>query len=1299
MARTPPATADPREGVWLGAGEVFVHQALDRWSVFPAPATVNKLASDETVVWIATDDGAIRLDTGSRRATRFGMEDGLPSQSVTAVAADDTFVWFATNKGVARYRKLDRTIRVFTEADGLPHRAVNDVLVAGRLVWFATRGGIAFYDPDTDGLRSFTEGNGLAGGSVAELYGVGDDIWCRTEHGLSRLRARSRHFSNFGWREIGGSEIRAFVQDGDRVWLGTEKGLVSFEPTSDTFVPFPQQSALEGRSIAGVEPFTDYLFIATDRELVQFHKTRRTLRRFTEADGLARRAGARGTALSGGQLILLFADGAEVYDIQRDRWSSRALAVTEGGKQASGYHLWSKINASEPFDLRAHRFSDNRYATAEGGVGVGQSFENGRSFDATARLDYGQLEMSGVRDVEANVEYLGNERDLVREVRAGDKISYRTVEEGLERPFPLIGGHARVASPGAEPALQATGDAGQRRGLSARDFFYRSRQDVYQLGHRYVLPGSERVTVDGELLVSGVDYTLIYSAGQLAFLDPERVDELSIVQVDYEYDLVSRKGLGVLSILDFLPADREVGDWVRSGDARQVSEESGLYAQIDGAAPKYIDRGWIRSVYGEYRQGSRSLQVAVHDMGTEAQARNIFSFDLPAARETVSGHDDVVIDIGLSNSYAVKAVSKNYYFELAIDEKSDAAKQTLRLFALQVLDRAESAGESRVPGPRPAFAAARVAASPASGLELGARALRQTPGPLEAANSGTKTPGLSGGGLDVRLERPVGDGRLTAYGEAMGTQGAEPGGPQGMGTLARLRLSHPFLEGVATGRWLSPGYSPLTSSKAFSGYDAATSRPLSGTLRHEESLQATAYPARWLPATVLFSRQASAADEGGEGAVQQVLGRLQLNRDRLPATSLQLGHTQLDGPTGSHTARIRFVGQTEYDLAQWPLAGLGVRRFDLRALYGLSDATTSQGSAFTRADRVEQMRFEARLAPTSTESLYALFRSRRSTYQPAGGDWALGIHHWELNAGARSEVVRGIVPIFNYSAIFDDDRVTTSTAVSKSKGSLGVELQVFPGQWVRALTPVLLDTRYSLAADDRTESGQRTLRQRTHRVDNRFIYAGAERWELELYQVYEVPLSGPDEQRTGRRIEVGNRVTYRPVFASPITLRFDYTALQTPNDVTAVPSAPPLGSQTTYDGALEWLMRWTRAVTTKLKGTFSRGVTGDSTSTGTTEVRSFTQDRAGPELELRCLLAGQDGSLYLVQRNRYYRLFGEGSGSSAGAGFDVSLGAIWTLGDNVYLDSEVVYRRLNCFGGTCAPVSTIEPRMLLSARL
>lgn len=1283
-ARTPPLAPDPREGVWLGAGEAVVHQALDRWSVFEGGATVNRLAADGSLVWIATDDGVIRLDTGSRRVSRLGMADGLPSQAVAAVAVDDAFVWFGTNKGLARYRKLDRTVRVFGEADGLPHAAVNDVLVVGRQVWLATRAGIALYDPDVDGVRGLAAAQGFLAEDVAELWAVGDEIWGRTERGLSRLRPKARSFTHFGRDEIGGAEIRAFAQDGERIWIGTENGLVGFEPSGDAFVPFPQQEALAGRAIVGVEPFTDYLFIATDRELVQWHKARRTLRVFGAADGLARSEGARGTALYGGQLVLLFADGAEVYDIQRDRWSSRGLAVTEGGRGASAWRAWMRADAFQPYDLRQRQAAEGRYADVEAGAGLGLALPGGRSFDGAFRVDYGQLDLPGVRDVDASLEYLGRESDVLREVRAGDALLYESVEEGLERAVPLLGAHARVASPGPAPGLQATADAGVRRGLSARDFLVGPRREVYQLSRRYVLPGSERVTVDGETLAAGTDYTLVNSSGQLAFLDPERVDDLSIVEVDYEYDLLPKKGLGVLSILDYLPADEEVGAWVRSGTPRLVSEESGLYAQIDGAAPKYIDRGWEESVFAEYRQAGRSLQVAVHDMGTEAHARDLFSFDLPPAREPVGGRDDVVLDIGLASSYAVKAVSGSFYFELSIDEKSDAAKQSIRIFALQVLDRAEGAGENRVPGPRPVLAAARVAISPGAGLEVGARVLQQTEGP-------EGVPGLRSAGLDGRWERPLGGGRLTAYAEAAGTEGIEDGAETGAGAMARLRISHRLVEGVASGRWQSPGYLSLTSRQT-----------LFGELRSEGTVQATAYPAPWLPATVFFTRQLSEADGGGQGTVQHALARVQLAGEGLPASSVQVGHSLLDGPDGAETERVRIVGQTDYDLAQGPLAALGLRRLALRALYGVSDATSREDGAFARAVRAEQLRLEARVAPTADESGYVLFRGRRSTLRPAGGAWALGVEHWELTAGARSASLPGLVPSLSYSVVSDDDRVSGALPVQTVRGTFGAELQVFPGRWAKPLAPVLLDVRYSLSADDRTEGGLRTLGRRVHRVDNRFLWSGTSRLELELYQVLELPRAGAEGRSDGRRLELGNRAVFRPVPISPLTLRLDYLELRAPNDRTLAAGAPAFGLVRSWDGAAEWLMRWTRAVTTRLKADWARAETGDTLAAGDGGVpalRDFVQYRTGPELELRVLLAGADRSLYLVQRDRLYRLFGAGAGAVVGDGLEASLGVIWTVGDALYLDGEVAYRQLDCDGGPCQPVSALEPRLLFSGRL
>lgn len=1278
LGRTPPLVADPTEGVWLGAGEVYVQLSRDKWSVFPAGATVNRLAADRGVLWVATDDGAIRVDPGSRGAVRFGIDEGLPSQAVTSVAADEQFVWFATNKGLARYRKLDRTWRVLTEQDGLPHRAVNDVLVVGRKVWVATRGGLALYDAEVDGVRGF---KGLEGDDLLELFPMGEDVWCRSEQGLTRFRPRTQGVTRFLLADLGGAaELRAWAVDGERLWVGTDKGLWTVETSSDTTVAFPQQSSLQSASIRGLELLSDYLFITTDAEVVQFHKVNKSLRRFTETEGLVMRAGVVGTAMSGDVLAVLFLDGAATWVAQRDLFQSRPLEVTRADARTR-FRLFGQGNAEVPFDAVAGAFKDERFATALGGFGFSHRFDQGRTLELSGKLDYGQVELPGIRDVAARLDYQGAKDDPLREVRAEDSYQYRAREPGLERALVLRGGQARVASQGDEPKVSTTVGGGLRRGAVVRDFLSNLRQPVVPLSRRYILPGSEKVWVDGELLTNGVDYTVIYPAGQLAFLDLERVDNLSVVQVEYEVDLQPRKGLGVLSLLDLLPADKEVGDWTRAGAARLVSEETGLYAQIDGAAPRYIDRGWVKSVFVTYQQGGRTMNVAIHDLGSDSNANALFQFDLPPAREAIDGRQDVVLDLGLATSFAVRAVLGSYYLEASIDEKSDAARQSIKLFALQILDRGTGAGANR-PGESPEWLAAwRVAAAPVSGLETGLRFER-----LVGTGEGPKRDLLIAAG-DARYERAVGvQGLFTGFAELAASMSPTQPLRDGYAALAKLRLSHPYLEGALEYRHQSETYTPLGSGDT-----------RFGRLADEVRLQATAYPARWLPATAFFLRSSSYTPDGQPGIEQQALARVQLTREGLPTASLQLGHTLLQ-QGGATTGRIKGVGQVEYDFAQGILSFLKLKRFAVRGLYSYSQANDSGG---LREDQVQLIRLEGRLAPTATESGWILWRHRMAQGRPDVTE-PKGVEslRWEVQAGARSSFIPGLIPQLSYAAYYDDDRVTQATSQRTGSGIVAGALGLQPGRWWAPLTPLMVEPRLSLANDEKASGELRTGRTRTLRFDDRVIWSGTGKLEVELVQLYEVAYADEALAVRSRKLDLRNRVTWRPRATVPLTARLNYTRQELANDLGLLPGAPPFGAQQTFEGVLEWLHRWSPLFTHRLRGIYSLGDTRDVVQPASTglggALQRFTQHQVGPELELRLTRTTDSSNLFLFQRSRVLGQLGEGQGAVQGVAMAFSLGAVWALGDHLYLDGEVAWLQSVCFSTPCTPTRTLLPRALLT---
>jgi hypothetical protein len=1362
-ARTPEIALDPRDGVWIAQDENFIYQTLDRWSVFPAGATVNKLVVDQTILWVATDDGVIRFDIGSQKWTKLTMDDGLPSQRVSTVAYDDQYVWFGTNKGLVRYRKTDRTLKTYDESNGLPSKAVIYAVTIGRQVWFGTRAGIAVFRPEVDGLRAFGEADGLASGDVAEVFQFGADLWCRTDVGLSRFRIQQRVFNNFPMTLLGAQQIRVMSIDGENMWLGTDNGLWLFEGASDAIRIFPQQEALGSKVIVGVEPGATYIYVTTDKEILQYNRLTQGIRRFTAADQLRRQEGSTGTLATAKFVTVMFADGAEVYDPLQDRWVERSLTPTAANERKTTARIFGQLELEQPFN-NGTRDKSTAYATTTGGLGFGRQLEKERSVNGSVYLDYGQLNASGIRDLQYKIEYLGNQNDLVRDVRIEDKLKYRYIEEGLDRQLLMQGAHVGLASPGAEPKAKLEVDVGFRRGQLVRDFLTGPWQEIYQLSQKYILPGSERVYVDGELLNNGTDYTMVYPAGQITFLNRERIDDLSVITIEYERDLMPKKSLGNLSLQARLPSSNEVGTWALSGTPAMVSTDTALFNQIDGGAPKYIDRGWLAAVYATYQQGGGSIQVAIHNMGTPMNAEAIYNYDLPVSRLEINKIPDptnpsqtvvnAVVDMGLPTAYKAIAFVEQYYIEVNIDDRSDAALVYIKTFTLLILNRSKLVTENLGDAFKEALIAARAAVAPVQGMEIGARAvqLQQLSGTTYNDANGNpveiRPMHLTSGMIDGRYQTPVGEGGLlTGYVEMGGSHDSNGGRPDGLAGMGFLRLSSARLEGMVSARmnsenWTPVGHTTPTVPDATNPSTRTYNDARMGTLRDEMQLNATGYPTAWLPVTALFTRQRAWLPDGSEGTgvLQHAIMRVQLNKAGLPATTLQFGSTELDNPNAAQMHRLQGSAQTDYDLAPI-LSFTHIKRFNVRALYSLSQSETDQNGAYEYGDRVRLMRLEAKLSPTNTESVNALFRSRdvgRQTDQE--GPYFRSVYHWELLSGAQSTIIPGIVPKLNYNLFYDDCRMQVACANSSGsgpssptdntanlwansgpagsaivlpaalgsavlagpsrtvQGSIGGSLGFYPGAWLARLAPLALVP--SVAVGD-GESSTDEVKDQYSRV---YDYVVTEVWagrklEVSLYQRYRYTESGPRAETNASTTVLLNRIVYRPIFTSPVTLLVNYQGDRA-RDLT---TGAPWSETQTHADQLEWLMRWSQLLTTRVRlkgglehaeGTF---VVDAQTQVATpTDHSKYTY---GGELQFRFYPLADISALFIYVSNEWRQIDLRGNGAYTAWEIIPTGGIIWRLGDKLYLDGHAFYDYTHCLSGTCTNTARFQPYLLFTMNL
>jgi len=83
---------------------------------------------------------------------------------------------------------------------------------------------------------------------------------------------------------------------------------------------------------------------------------------------------------------------------------------------------------------------------------------------------------------------------------------------------------------------------------------FQSEIPSFSLSHSNLVRGTERVLVDGELLVPGNDYILDYTVGTLLFLKEGIIAEDSEIQVDYEYYRNTKEKFHMVG-LGFSPSD------------------------------------------------------------------------------------------------------------------------------------------------------------------------------------------------------------------------------------------------------------------------------------------------------------------------------------------------------------------------------------------------------------------------------------------------------------------------------------------------------------------------------------------------------------------------------------------------------------------------------------------------------------------------------------------------------------------------------------------------------------------------
>jgi hypothetical protein len=161
--------------------------------------------------------------------------------------------------------------------------------------------------------------------------------------------------------------------------------------------------------------------------------------------------------------------------------------------------------------------------------------------------------------------------------------------------------------------------------------------------------------------------------------------------VAHKADSTQRAPTRPKDAVEVIPSSNEISGWTRNGAMDIAENQTQLMDLIDGEGVTYINDGFVKCAFqdftGTVNGGSVALALRVFDMGDSTNARTVYS-DVALGSEVPWTGNQAGVEARTDESalaaYVVEFRGAKFYVKTTIEDKSTAAQDIAKLFALNI---------------------------------------------------------------------------------------------------------------------------------------------------------------------------------------------------------------------------------------------------------------------------------------------------------------------------------------------------------------------------------------------------------------------------------------------------------------------------------------------------------------------------------------------------------------------------------------------------------------------------------------
>ncbi|MBZ0264728.1 hypothetical protein K8I28_08655 [bacterium] len=246
----------------------FDHPQIE-WGLEPANANRMKIGPDGTI-WLATDQGVSYKRGNSWHQLR--KQDGLPRSHVNDIAPVEGGAWIATDFGLAEIDASNGLIiRPDKRSENLAYRGTFTAITSyNGTVWAVGAGVLMQYTPEM-GWQELKGPSTIGGATRPNVISATEGVLAIGDRLGFAFFEKKR-----GWTQILSNrwedgQVEAIDFHEGYYWLGTDRGLVKYDPVDKDVVMYKREDGLPGSMVTEIIGEGGWLWLGTDQALVRFH--------------------------------------------------------------------------------------------------------------------------------------------------------------------------------------------------------------------------------------------------------------------------------------------------------------------------------------------------------------------------------------------------------------------------------------------------------------------------------------------------------------------------------------------------------------------------------------------------------------------------------------------------------------------------------------------------------------------------------------------------------------------------------------------------------------------------------------------------------------------------------------------------------------------------------------------------------------------------------------------------------------------------------------------------------------------